>query len=56
MADEKARADALGALIRAGVDPDSAAERVGMQGIKFTGAVPVALRMPKAEANQLEES
>lgn len=56
MADEKARADALGALIRAGVDPEAAAARVGLQGIRFTGAVPVALRMPKTEANQLEES
>lgn len=51
----KAKADALGALIRAGVDGESAAESLGLGGLKFTGAVPVSLRMPAAEASDLED-
>lgn len=51
----KAQFDALGIAIRAGVDPADAATRLGLDGIKFTGAVPVALRMPEAEASSLEE-
>ncbi|MEN1976985.1 hypothetical protein, partial [Cellulomonas olei] len=43
-AELKAQADALGALIRAGVDQAAAAERVGLSGIKFSGRVPVSLR------------
>lgn len=39
--------DALGKAIRAGVDPADAARRVGMAGIKFTGATPVSLRTPE---------
>lgn len=50
----KAKADAMGVLIRSGVDPDSAAERVGLAGVKFTGAVPVSLRLPASDANSLE--
>lgn len=42
----KAKADALGVLVRAGVDPADAARRVGLEGITFTGAIPVALRPP----------
>lgn len=42
-ADLKARFDALGVAIRTGVDPEMAAERVGLPGLVFTG-VPVALR------------
>lgn len=38
------KADALGVLIRAGVDPADAASRVGLSGLDFTGATPVALR------------
>lgn len=53
-ADLKAKADALGVLIRAGVDPDEAAIRVGLPGVKFTGAVPVSLRLPQTEAVGLE--
>lgn len=53
--DLKAKFDALGVAIRAGVDPDDAATRLGLSGIKFTGAVPVALRMPESEATSLEE-
>ena len=51
----KAKFDALGTAIRAGVDPADAAARLGLAGIKFTGATPVALRLPKDDADQLEE-
>ena len=51
-ADLKARADALGVLIRAGVDPDVAAERVGLAGLEFTG-VPVAVRSAAEAAGQV---
>ena len=44
----------MGVLIRSGVDPDSAAERVGLAGVKFTGALPVSLRLPASDANILE--
>ena len=52
--DVKAQADALGVLIRSGVDPAAAAERVGLGGVPFTGAVPVSLRLPEDEADGLE--
>src|SRR5690606_19004901 len=39
----KAKFDALGVAIRAGVEPEDAARRLGLAGIKFTGAVPVNL-------------
>lgn len=51
----KAKADALGALIRAGVSGESAARQLGLEGLDFTGAVPVSLRMPADEADQLEQ-
>lgn len=51
----KAKADALGALIRAGVEAESAAEQVGLKGLEFTGATPVSLRQPEDKAAQLEE-
>ena len=51
----KARFDALGVAIRAGVDPQDAANRVGMPGITFTGAVPVSLRVPESAASKLED-
>lgn len=51
----KKAADAMGVLIRSGVDPVDAAARTGMAGLKFTGAVPVNLRMPETDANKLEE-
>lgn len=51
----KAKADALGALIRAGVDAEVAAQQVGLPGLKFTGATPVSLRLPEDEAAQLED-
>lgn len=52
----KEQADALGGLIRSGVEPEDAARRVGLPGLEFTGAVPVALRMPTSEAAGLEEA
>ena len=51
----KAKFDALGVAVRAGVDPDDAATRLGLDGIEFTGAVPVSLRVPEADARQLED-
>jgi hypothetical protein len=53
---QKAQFDALGVAIRAGVDPDDAARRLGLDGIQFTGAVPVSLRLPESEAAELEEA
>lgn len=43
-ADLKNRADAMGALIRAGVNPVDAARESGMAGVRFTGERPVSLR------------
>lgn len=51
----KAQADAMGVLIRAGVDPDDAAARVGLSGVQFSGAVPTSLRMPQSDAQRLED-
>lgn len=45
----KAQADALGTLVRAGVDPDDAAKRAGLPGAKFSGMTPVALRRANEE-------
>ena len=42
--DLKQRADALGVMIRAGVEPKVAADLAGLPGIRFTGATPVSLR------------
>jgi hypothetical protein len=53
-ADLKARADAMGVLIRAGVSTDSAAAQAGLSGVQFTGAVPVSLRLPEGDAATLE--
>lgn len=50
----KAKADAMGVLIRAGVDPETAARQVGLIGLEFTGAVPTSLRLPEAAASALE--
>lgn len=42
----KKRVDSMGALIRAGVKPESAAEQVGLDGIEFVpGAQPVTFRV-----------
>lgn len=50
----KAKFEALGIAVRAGVDPEDAANRLGLQGVKFTGGIPVALRMPEQDAAKLE--
>lgn len=49
----KAKADALGALIRSGADPEQAAEMVGLGGLEFPN-VPVTVRIPENEATGLE--
>jgi antitoxin component of RelBE/YafQ-DinJ toxin-antitoxin module len=54
-ADLKAKFDALGVAIRAGVDPADAARRLGLGDVAFTGAVPVSLRMPEKDSGSLEE-
>lgn len=51
----KAKADAMGVLIRAGVTAETAAQAVGMPGLQFTGAVPTSLRLPQGEADALEQ-
>lgn len=48
--------EALGVAIRAGVSPESAAEALGLPSLKFTGAVPVSLRLPESEASGLEDA
>lgn len=50
----RAQADAMGVLIRAGVEPSDAAVSVGLGKLRFTGAVPTTLRMPKEDAEALE--
>lgn len=52
----KAKADAMGVLIRAGVEPEFAARQVGLAGVEFTGAVPTSLRLPTTEAAGLEQA
>lgn len=44
---DKATWDSLGVAIRAGVDPEDAARRLGLGGLKFTGDKPVSLRSPE---------
>ena len=48
------QANSLGQLIRSGVDPVEAARLVGIGDVRFTGAVPVSLRLPEKEASGLE--
>lgn len=50
----KAKFDALGVAVRAGVDPETAAQMLGLEGVKFTGAVPVSLRMPERKVEELD--
>lgn len=50
----KAKADAMGVLIRAGATPKSAAAQVGLESLEFTGAVPTSLRLPENQADDLE--
>ncbi len=54
-ADIKAKADAMGVLIRSGATPESAAALVGLAGMEFTGAVPTSLRLPESDAAELEQ-
>lgn len=54
-AEMKAKFDALGIAIRAGVQPEDAAARLGLAGVKFTGGVPVSIRMPESKAEGLED-
>lgn len=54
--DIKAKADALGALVRAGAEFESSAEKVGLEGVKSSGAVPTTLRLPESDAATLEQS
>lgn len=49
------RTEVMGQLIRAGVEPNSAAAQAGLQGLEFTGAVPVTLRQPENVAAKLEQ-
>ena len=43
----KAKFDALGVAVRAGVEPSNAAELLGLEGVEFTGLQPVTLRDPE---------
>lgn len=54
-AELKAKFDALGVAIRAGVEPEDAAAQLGLQGTRFTGAIPVSLRVPESQAPGLED-
>lgn len=51
----KVKFDALGVAIRSGVDPEDAARQLGLSGTKFTGAIPVSLRVPESDATALED-
>lgn len=44
----KKRADAMGALIRSGVDPDAAARIAGIDGVKFIGGRPITLKFDES--------
>lgn len=52
----KSAFDALGVAVRAGVDPDSALQALGLDGVRMTGAVPVSLRLPEKDTVDLEEA
>lgn len=45
----KAKFDALGVAVRAGVDPANAASLIGLDGVRFTGLQPVSLKNPDGE-------
>lgn len=46
----KAKADAMGVLIRAGVENEAAARQVGMPGLAFRpGATPITIKLPGAD-------
>lgn len=50
----KAKAESLGVMIRAGVEPEVAAKILGLP-VSFTGAVPVSLRPLASDAASLED-
>lgn len=52
----KQAAEAMGQLIRAGVEANAAAAQVGLSGLTFTGAVPTSLRLPESDAAGLEST
>ncbi len=45
----KAKFEALGIAIRAGVEPSNAAHTLGLEGVRFTGLQPVSLRDPNGD-------
>lgn len=45
----KAKFDALGVAVRAGVYPANAASLIGLDGVRFTGLQPVSLKNPDSE-------
>lgn len=51
----KASADALGILIRAGVDQEQAAARVGLAGLTFPN-LPTTIRVPETQAVGIEQA
>jgi hypothetical protein len=48
-----ASANALGVLIRAGVDQEEAAQRVGLDGLSFPN-LPTTIRVPESETRGIE--
>lgn len=54
-AEAKAKYDALGSAVRAGVSGESAAAQLGLTGLEFTG-VPTTVRVSTSEAADLEEA
>jgi hypothetical protein len=50
----KAKAEALGALVRAGADQAEAAAKIGLSGVSFPN-VPTTVRIPEADAAGLEQ-
>ncbi len=46
----KAKADAMGVLIRAGVENESAAAEVGLPGVEFRpGVTPITIKVPGSD-------
>jgi hypothetical protein len=52
----KAKADAMGVLVRAGVDQAASATLVGFDGIKLSGGIPTSLRPAASDAAGLEQA
>lgn len=52
----KAKADALGVLRRAGVDAESAAEQVGLTGLKFIPGDPITIREQEINKKSVDDS